>query len=129
MLRTTMMQCSWSVIDCFDDVNDKLAIFLKIYIDAWNLVASAKQSRIRRKKCQWMTDEILNSLHHRDNLYKSFLRMRNPDICIQYEKSRNRCTYLICQAKRRSLSKQPKKFWWILKAESGFGKKKLSDFP
>ncbi len=127
------MQCPWSVIDYFDDVDDKLAMFQKIYINAWNLVAPIKQRRVRRKKSLWMTEEILNSLHRRDTLYKSLIYMCKTDTWMQNKTFRNRCSYLIPQAKRSFFlnpevcQKQPKKFWSLLKAESGFSKKKLSD--
>ena len=62
------------IMDLFEDVDDKLYTFEKLYHDILDEHAPLKYLHIRGKQVPYMTDEWRKAIRHRNKLWKIFTR-------------------------------------------------------
>ena len=63
-------QAPWSVLDVFDDVNDKLFAFNKLFCDIVDRHAPIKKIKIRGRPLPYVTDEIRHLMKAREDWRK-----------------------------------------------------------
>ena len=68
----------WSVLDIFDDPDDKLYIFNSLFNHNLDEHAPVKTIRIKGKPNPYITDEIRQLMATRDNYKREFKRTRDP---------------------------------------------------
>ena len=62
----------WSVIEQFDDVDDALDTWEKLFMDVVNTHAPLRERRVKRpRQPGWLTDEITEAMDKRDSLKQS----------------------------------------------------------
>ena len=83
----------------YDDPNQAMSIWYKLYLDILNKHAPLKKKRVKKKKIpQWLTNEIRQAMKYRNDLKadKEFL---------QYKKQRNYVKKLVQKAKKSFIQK------------------------
>ena len=60
-------QAPWSVLDVFDDVNDKLFAFNELFCDIMDKYAPIKKIKLRGRPLPYVTDEIRHLMKVRDH--------------------------------------------------------------
>ena len=61
-----MQKTPFHIIDLFDDVDDKLYAFERLYREILNEPAPLKQTHIRGKQVPYMTEEWGKTIRHRN---------------------------------------------------------------
>jgi hypothetical protein len=57
----------WSLIDMFNDPDDALDTFNKLFLETPNIHAPYKQKRVKHKnQTDWFNEDIANAIHNRD---------------------------------------------------------------
>ena len=83
----------WAVCEIFDDPNDALNCWYKLFIDIVNLHAPMKERRVKRpKQPEWFTEEIQDAIRERD-------KFANNKDSIHWRQWRNKVTALIKKSK------------------------------
>lgn len=85
----------WSVLDMFDDPDDVLDFFLKVFLDVMDKHLPKKERRVKYKQQpDWFNQEIADAISSRDQAKKScgevnfkFWRQKVKKLCIQAKKS------------------------------------------
>ena len=111
----------WSLLDMFDDVNEKLDTWEWIFNDVMNRHAPIVKKRVKHKPLlPWMNNDILQLMYHRDQ-FKARAKS-NILAGIMYKRLRNQVVKTIAKAKtdyvRNGISKNmnnPRKLWKTLK--------------
>ena len=93
----------WSLLEVFDDINDKLATWELIFHDVMNRHMPIVKKRVRRKCLSpWMNKEIMHLIHLRDQ-FKSRAKS-NILARTMYKNLRNRVVKNIANAKAAHMS-------------------------
>ena len=71
-------QAPWSVLDVFDDVNDKLFAFNKLFCDIVDRHAPIKKIKIRGRPLPYVTDEIRHLMKAREDWRKIARKTNDP---------------------------------------------------
>ena len=117
---TDIAHANWEAFYAAADVNDKLAIFMKI----WNSVADAhcpvQRRTLRRPACPWLRDEAVREvMAERDEARRAWAVSRSVADRNAYKQLRNRTKLMLSRARRSYLSESlhtdPKRFWSRLK--------------
>lgn len=88
----------WSVIDIFQDVNDKLDTWELIFNSVINQYAPIVEKRVKRKKLPpWMNSSIIDCIRIRDKFKKC--AKTNILVNTMYKKLRNQVVKMIANAK------------------------------
>ena len=111
----------WSLLEVFDDVNEKLATWELIFNDVANCHMPIVKKRVKRKCLSpWMNKEIMHLIHLRDQ-FKSCVKS-NVLARSMYKNLRNQVVKKIANAKAAYMRNEimenknnPKKLWKILK--------------
>ena len=111
----------WSLLEVFDDVNEKLATWELIFNDVVNRHMPIVKKRVKRKCLSpWMNKEIMHLIHLRDQ-FKSRAKL-NILARSMYKNLRNQVVKKIANAKAAYMRNEimenmnnPKKLWKILK--------------
>ena len=82
----------WSVLDIFDDVDDKLAVFESLFKDVLDLHAPLKTVRIKNNPAPWISRSIRDDMDTRNKLLKKFRLQRTLSNWEAYKSQRNRVT-------------------------------------
>ena len=83
----------WNVIETFDDVDDCLDTWYKLFLVVIDKHLPWKERRVKRKQQpKWLTDDIIQCMSKRDQF-----KRRNDTV--NYKATRNRCVALIRRAK------------------------------
>ena len=83
-----------SIVDVFDEVDDKLYAFEQLYSEILNEHAPLKQTVVRGNQIPYMTEQWRRAIRHRNKLWRLFIRDRTDTNYDQYKIQRNICTSL-----------------------------------
>ena len=101
----------WSILDIFDDPDDKVEAFNILFTNVLDDHAPVKTIRIRRKPSPWINKNIRKEMDRRDRLYRFFRRNPTSPAWEIYKAQRNRVVWLQRKAKidyyRQLLAKKP----------------------
>ena len=107
----------FSIVDVFDEVDDKLYAFEQLYSEILNEHAPLKQTVVRGNQVPYMTEKWRKAIRHRNKLWRLFMRDRTDVNYNQYKIQRNICTSLRRKAikdhfvKKSSEPENPREFW------------------
>ena len=106
----------FSVIDIFDDVNDKLFVFESLYMDVVNKHAPLKRVHLRGNQVPFMTKQWRQEIRYRNRLWKKYLKERTDENYCKYKAQRNVCTRLRRKAikdffRKKNVENSPREFW------------------
>ena len=127
LFKQTLMQTPWDSGFIFDDIDDMLDSWEKLFIDALEQHCPWRTKRVARvNQVPWITPAIIKQLQLRDSLLKKFKRLRNPNVCADYKKAINKAVSMLRSNKRKFyVSKleqnvnNAKGTWKIIKSISG----------
>lgn len=115
----------WNIIELFDDTNDVMDTWSKLFIDVVNCHLPIKQHRVKRKQQpKWLTPDILDAMKMRDR----FKSLNNDE---QYKTYRNKVNALIKKSKKEQYTaiinenNKPSNVWKLFR-EVGASKKNAS---
>ena len=101
----------WSILDIFDDPDDKVEAFNRLFTTVLDDHAPFKTVRIRKKPSPWITKNIRKEMDRRDRLYRFFHRNPTSPAWEIYKAQRNRVVWLQRKAKidyyQQLLAKKP----------------------
>ena len=111
----------WSVIDVFDDPDDKVEVFNILFTDILDYHAPMKTVRVKKNPTPWITKAIRKEMDRRDRLFRFY--RRNPTTASRdiFRAQRNRVVWLQRKAKiqyfHQLISKKshPSAIWNTLK--------------
>ena len=124
------MQTPWDSVFIFDETDDVLDSWDKLFIDRLEQHCSWRTKRVAWvNQAPWITPAIIKQLQFRDALLKKFGRHRNPSVWADYKKARNKAVGMLRNIKRKFyVSKveqnenDAKGTWKIIKSISGMVK-------
>ena len=110
-----------SIIDLFDDVDDKVSAFNTLFQEVLEVHAPIKSVRVKKNPAPWISKSIRDEMDKRNRLLK--LHRRNPSSLLwaQFKAQRNRVVFLQRQAKKEyflhliSTKTHPSTLWKSLK--------------
>ena len=88
----------FSILDVFDDKDDKLYAFEQLYIEILDKHAPLKQTFVRGNQVPYMTEEWRKAIRYRNKLWRKFKKDRNDANYDQYKIQRNKCKSLTQKA-------------------------------
>ena len=120
----------------FDVTNAPLSQFNDIVLSVLDKRARKKVKYIRSNNCHFMTKELRKTIMHRSKLRNKFLKTRNEESRMRFNRQRNFCVSLLRKTKRRVFGKldhnivyDNRKFWKTvgpLFSEKAFHKESIS---
>lgn len=130
LLKQTLMQTPWDSVFIFDETDDVLDSWEKLFIDGLEQHCPWRTKRVAWvNQAPWITPAIIKQLQFRDALLKKFRRHRNPSVWADYKKARNKAVGMLRNIKRKFyVSKleqnenDAKGRWKIIKSISGMVK-------
>jgi hypothetical protein len=128
-LKNDLKGIPWHLLSNCDNVDDMLHTFEQLVLDVWNTHAPLKKHLFKKRSTPWMTQPVLNTIRKRKKAYQDFITDRSDQNWMLYQQIRNKCTYIIRQAKCTFFTESQnhhnsKSFWKVIKACTGFGGKK-----
>ena len=108
-LNSELRQLDWTDFYQCDDVDLALSIFSVSFTKILDKIAPIKCVRIKQNTEPWITDEILQLIHNRDELlykFRKFRNSKNSDIYSEYCKIRNKVQRLVKQSKKEYFNSQ-----------------------
>ena len=84
----------FSIVDVFDEVDDKLYAFEQLYHEILNEHAPLKQTIVRGNQVPYMTEQWRKAVRHRNKLWRLFMRDWTDANYDHYKIQRNICTSL-----------------------------------
>ena len=89
----------WSIIDVFDDPDDKVEAFDFLFTDVLDCHAPLKTIRVRKNSSPWITKTIQTEMDRRDRLFRFYHRHPSTGAWDIFEAQRNRVVWLQRKAK------------------------------
>ena len=113
---TDLQSIPFSVMDIFDDVNDKLFVFESLYMDVVNEHAPLKRVHLRGNQVPFMTKQWRQEIRYRNRLWKKYLKERTDENYCKYKAQRNVCTRLRRKAikdffRKKNVENSSREFW------------------
>eukprot|EP00112_Aurelia_sp_Birch-Aquarium-sp1_P014347 Seg309.5 transcript_id=Seg309.5/GoldUCD/mRNA.D3Y31 product="RNA-directed DNA polymerase from mobile element jockey" protein_id=Seg309.5/GoldUCD/D3Y31 len=119
----------WSVCSVFDDINDCLWAWDKLYSDVKNEFIKERKAKIRSNSLSWITTDIRKEINKRYNLLNKAQSSKLPSDWQAYKKARNHVTSLLRMAEMKYWEKEleeaygnSKNFWSVVKKMTGKNK-------
>ena len=122
LLKQTLMQTPWDSVFIFDETDDVLDSWERLFIDGLEQLRPWRTKRVAWvNQAPWITPAIIKQLQFRDALLKKFRCHRNPSVWADYKKARNikRKFYV---SKLEQNENDAKRTWKIIKSISGMVK-------
>jgi hypothetical protein len=95
----------WSIMDIFDDIDDKVNVYNLLLKDVVDHCAPLVKKKPCKAIAPWISNDLRRKMAHRNRLYRKFLKSRLPCDLISYRKFRNHVVYLQRKAKSLYLMK------------------------
>ena len=122
LMEQDFASVNWIPVMTATNVNDALNIFNIIVKFIFDKHAPYTTKRSKSRPCQWMTDDIKNSMNERDRILRKARKYNNQNDWNDYKTMRNRCNIMTRKAKSvytKELIDQkchnPKEFWKSVK--------------
>ena len=96
----------WSVLDTFDDPDNKLFVFNAFFNDVLDQHAPVKTIRIRGRPNPYVTEEIRALMRTRDEWKRTFKRTKDPFAWSAYKNFSREVKYEIRLAEREFIARQ-----------------------
>ena len=112
----------WSVLDVFDEVDDKLLVFNSLLNDVLSLHAPLKSIRTKKHPAPWITKSVCDEMDRRNKLLRRFRSTKSNSDCKDFTAQRNRVVTLQRQAKKQyfhsliSRNSNPAVLWKTLRS-------------
>ena len=112
-----LQMAPFSIVDVFEEVDDKLYAFEQLYHKILNEHAPLKQTIVRDNQVPYMTEQWREAIRHRNKLCQLFMRDQTDANYDHYKIQCNICTSLRRKAikehfvKRSSEPENPRGFW------------------
>ena len=111
----------WSIINVFDDPDDKVDTFNSLFMEVLDIHAPLKTVRVKKNPTPWINKTIRREMDRRDRLFRFY--HRNPSVASRdiYKAQRNRVVWLQRKAKYEyfhqliSRKSHPSAIWNTLK--------------
>ena len=101
-----LQMAPFSIVDVFDEVDDKLYAFEELYSEILNEHAPHKQTVVRGNQVPYMTEQWRKAIRHRNKLWRLFMRDQTDANYNQYKIQRNICTSLRRKAMKNHFVKK-----------------------
>ena len=100
--KSTLNEVNWDIPFIFEDLDDIVYSWEALFNDTVESHAPWRQKRVSREsQAPWMTKEILDLLHKRDNLLKKARKTENNQFLSEYKAMRNKAVNKIRMAKQK----------------------------
>ena len=120
--RNSVGNIPWNMMSIFDDPNDKLYMWEKLFTPIMDDFFPVKRKRIRKNTHPWVNSDILSLMRNRDQARKKALKSKSVDDFGIYKRLRNCVTSSMRKAKTDYFQRQlddctgdPKAFWKLMK--------------
>ena len=115
-----ILNADWGLFYAADDVNSKLAIFMRIWDATADVHAPVKRMTLRRPTCPWLRDEeVREVIAERDAARRAWAASRSVADRNEYKRLRNLSKLVLSRARRshltESLYTDARRFWNRLK--------------
>ena len=120
--RQDLLEAPWSVLEIFDDTDDKIDYFNKIFTQTLNKHAPLRKLRVEKNGSPWVTSDIRDQMDIRRKLLRHFRLTRSENDWELYGRQRNKVTALLRNSKSNYFSNlitnkvHPSTLWRILKS-------------
>ena len=94
----------WSILDIFDNPDDKVHIFNALFLDVLDMHAPLKTVRVKRNPAPWVTKSIRDEMDRRNSLYRVFKKYRSMVSWDAFKAQRNCVRSSTTQSQERILS-------------------------
>ena len=121
-LKNSMEKVPWWICNVFEDVNDSLYIFEKLYKDVVNEHIKLRTAKVRAKGLPWVTRDIKKAMNKR---YKALMKWQQSkeDLLLKqkYKELRNNVTRMMREAETNYWKEQfnaaatSADFWKVVK--------------
>ena len=109
-------------MNIFDDPNDKLLIWEKLFTPVMDIYFPVRRKRIRKNSYLWIDSSVLVLMRNRDQARKKALKTKSIEVFNIYKRLRNCVTSRLRKAKSDFLQRKlddchgdPKAFWKLMK--------------
>ena len=129
-----LSQIPWSVLDIFDDVDDKVSLFNSFFIEFLDFHAPLKTIRIKKHCAPWISKSIRREMDKRNKLLRNYLSTQSSSTWLEYKSQRNLVVSLQRKAKKeyfhRLISKvvPPSTLWNTLRTVCTASKSKSTNW-
>ena len=90
----------WSVMDAFDDIDDKVYFFKSLFLNTLNRHVPLKTIRIKKHCAPWISKPIRDKMDKRNKLLKNYRKFRCPQVWQKLKTQRNLVVALQRKAKK-----------------------------
>ena len=97
-----LQMAPFSIVDVFEEVDDKLYAFEQLNSEILNEHAPLKQTVVRGNQVPYMTEQWRKAIRHRNKLWRLFMRDRTGVNYDQYKIQSNICTSLRKKGDKRA---------------------------
>ena len=97
--KRDMENASFHVATIFDDPDDSLWLWNKIFLQIANEHAPMKQVKVRSQSLPWITNDIRRKMNRRFKLYKEAVNTNDNEKWREYKYLRNKITAAVRKAK------------------------------
>ena len=102
LFKQTLMQTPWDSVFIFDQTDDVLDSWEKLFIDGLEQHCPWRTKRVAWvNQAPWITPAIIKQLQFWDAVLKKFRRHRNPSVWAAYKKARNKAVGMLRNIKRK----------------------------
>jgi hypothetical protein len=129
-LAVELMGVPWSVLETFEDVDDRWECWKKLFLEVLNSHIPLRKLRVRRKSLPWVDEHIRELMKKRTHLQKLAKKTKQEEDWDLYRQMRNKVFSEMRQAKRKYFEKigheakgKPRKIWQELSRLTGSGRK------
>ena len=112
----------WSMIDIYDEINDKVDIFYQLINQLLNWHATKRQKRIRKESYIWITSQVIECIRQKSHALQLLIRNKTEQAWIFYKQMKNKATESVKASKREYFTSavydnkdNPKAMWKTMK--------------
>ena len=113
----------WSLIDIYDEINDKVNTFYQLINQLLDWHAPKRQKRICKESYPWITSQVIECIRQKSYALQLFLRNKTDQPWVFYKQMRNKATESIKASKREYFTSavndnkdNPKAMWKTMKS-------------
>ena len=90
----------WSLIDIYDEINDKVDIFYQLINQLLDWHVPKRQKRICKESYPWITSQVIECIKQKSHALQLFLRNKTDQAWVFYKQMMNKATESIKASKR-----------------------------
>ena len=89
----------WSIIETFEDIDDTIFTWNRLFLEVANEHAPAKRLKIKGNSCPWMNKDILCSMQKRDFHHRKAVKSNSPHHWPRFREMRKKVNRDVNEAK------------------------------